>query len=338
MTQTAIERLFGWQAAFDRPEVAWLSGIGGAILVLSGVIIAALVLSKKAPEALRRELVVRWLTWSVIALGLVASVVAGAATLIVVVFAVSVLCYREFARATGVFREPIVTAIVGVCLLALAFAAADNWFAMFTAIPMLGAVLIAIGCVVRDQPQGYLQRVSLGVVGLLVTGAGPAYLSMLTVDERWRMIVLALFIAVAVGDVSAFVCGKLVGGMKLMPNTSPGKTIAGAVGSLIITAVVVATMFSMIYDDTRLDSPTILLGLGILVGVTGQLGDLILSALKRDVGIKDFGKALPGHGGLLDRFDSLVFTAPAVFYYLAYFVGIGLESETNILTFRIMSS
>jgi phosphatidate cytidylyltransferase len=72
--------------------------------------------------------------------------------------------------------------------------------------------------------------------------------------------------------------------------------------------------------------------LGVLISVAGQLGDLMLSAIKRDVGIKDFAATIPGHGGLLDRFDSLVLVAPAVFHYIGYLHGIGLYSQSRIFT------
>jgi phosphatidate cytidylyltransferase len=75
-----------------------------------------------------------------------------------------------------------------------------------------------------------------------------------------------------------------------------------------------------------------LLALGVLISVGGQLGDLVLSAIKRDLGIKDFAATIPGHGGLLDRFDSLLLVAPAVFHYVGHLQGIGLSDQTHIFT------
>ena len=75
-----------------------------------------------------------------------------------------------------------------------------------------------------------------------------------------------------------------------------------------------------------------LLGLGLVVSLSGQFGDLMLSSIKRDLGVKDIGQVLPGHGGLLDRFDSLLLAAPAYFHYVGYFRGFGLDQPVRILT------
>ncbi len=72
--------------------------------------------------------------------------------------------------------------------------------------------------------------------------------------------------------------------------------------------------------------------LGMLISVLGQFGDLMLSSIKRDLGIKDMAATIPGHGGLLDRFDSIILVAPAVFHYINYFVGVGKNQVSNILT------
>jgi len=80
------------------------------------------------------------------------------------------------------------------------------------------------------------------------------------------------------------------------------------------------------------DSLVKVITLGLIVSISGQLGDLTLSSIKRDLGIKDWAATFPGHGGLLDRFNSLLFAAPAVFHYVGYFRGIGLDQPTRIIT------
>ena len=91
-------------------------------------------------------------------------------------------------------------------------------------------------------------------------------------------------------------------------------------------------LFHFVFQDTVLDRPVHLVTLGIIISVAGQLGDLMISSIKRDLGIKDTGVALPGHGGWLDRFDSLLLVGPAVFHYVGYFLGFGLDQPVRILS------
>jgi predicted CDP-diglyceride synthetase/phosphatidate cytidylyltransferase len=94
----------------------------------------------------------------------------------------------------------------------------------------------------------------------------------------------------------------------------------------------VAVIAHYVFEGFRLDHPLWLITLGLIVSVLGQLGDLMLSSIKRDVGIKDTGQLIPGHGGLLDRFDSTLLVAPAAFHFIGYFNGIGLDQAPRILT------
>ncbi|MBZ0171349.1 MAG: phosphatidate cytidylyltransferase [Phycisphaerales bacterium] len=306
--------------------------VGAAVvLIISGVIIAALPRGRVSPGLLV-ELRRRWATWIVIAAACFGAVLTGAAATALLVAAISLLGFREFARGTGLFRERMISVVFVVSVFALAFGALDNRFAQFTAVAPISLIIIVVTRLFRDEPAGYLQSVSLGVIAVLMLAVGPAYLTMFTIDADAGPILLMLFSAAAVGDVSAFLFGRLIGGPKLAPNTSPGKTVSGAAGSLVVTSLFVAYVAGRIYRGTPLDSPGLLVTFGLLVAACGQLGDLVLSSIKRDIGIKDFGHALPGHGGLLDRVDSLLLSAPAAFYFIAYFVGVGIGSTERVLT------
>ncbi len=120
-----------------------------------------------------------------------------------------------------------------------------------------------------------------------------------------------LFLTCWLMDTGAYLCGRFIGGPKLCPAVSPGKTIAGFIGALLTAALTVAVGFAL----CRLP---VLQGLvlGALMGLVGQLGDLGKSLIKREAGIKDFGLIFPGHGGVLDRFDNFLFNAPLLFYCL----------------------
>ena len=134
-------------------------------------------------------------------------------------------------------------------------------------------------------------------------------------------------------DVFAFCVGKSIGGPKLLPNTSPGKTIAGSLGALILTTLLVAGLGYLVFQDTAVNRIEIWVLLGALMSVVGQFGDLLLSSIKRDLGLKDIGTAIPGHGGVLDRFNSLVLVPPVAFHFLSLYLGpLNTAGAERILT------
>ena len=124
------------------------------------------------------------------------------------------------------------------------------------------------------------------------------------------------------GDSGAYFVGTFLGKHKLCPNISPKKTVEGFIGG-IVTVGVVVTITGLIFDffvfdDIRVNYPVVII-VGMLASVFGVLGDLSASVIKREFGVKDFGNLFPGHGGVLDRFDSVLFVAPFVYLVCQYF-------------------
>jgi len=230
------------------------------------------------------------------------------------------------------FRERTISFIVVIGILLVTFAELDNWYRLFVALFSLTVALIAIGGLIPDQPKGYIQRVGLGVLGFALFGSALGNLGYMANDWNYRPMLLLVIFAVELNDIFAYICGHLFGRRKFVPNTSPNKTVGGALGALILTTPLVGVIAHFIWTDTTLDNPICLIGLGIIVSVVGQFGDLMLSSIKRDLGIKDTAKLIPGHGGLLDRFDSLILVAPAVFHYVNYFVGIAESQPQRIFS------
>lgn len=113
-------------------------------------------------------------------------------------------------------------------------------------------------------------------------------------------------------DVFAYFCGVAFGKHKLCPNISPKKTIEGSIGG-ILGSVLVCGLFGLFFAKPWFVHCLIL---GVLCGVFSQFGDLTASIFKRKMGIKDYGNLIPGHGGILDRFDSVLFTGPLIYYYI----------------------
>lgn len=121
-------------------------------------------------------------------------------------------------------------------------------------------------------------------------------------------------------DTGAYAFGRMLGRHKLIPSVSPGKTVEGAIGGLVI-AILGAWLYAefLLEPFARLTlMPLGLIGFAVIVGIVGQVGDLAESLLKRDAGVKDSSKLLPGHGGILDRFDSLLFVLPVAYLLLSH--------------------
>ena len=126
-----------------------------------------------------------------------------------------------------------------------------------------------------------------------------------------RLIIL-VFCLLWINDIFAYLTGKLLGRHKLFPRISPGKTIEGSIGGLVFTLV---SLIIFCHYSNWFSVPYAI-GLAIIAVVFGTLGDLCESMLKRQAGVKDSGKLIPGHGGILDRFDSVMFSIPFIFVYL----------------------
>jgi phosphatidate cytidylyltransferase len=332
MNNVTWQRLFGFRHAFDDRVTVVLTLAVVALLLLAPLLIFITTRAAKSSADKRKELWDRYRSWIWLVLVILIPILAGAFWTIVAVATLSFLCYREYARITGLFRERTISLIVVVGILLLTFAELDNWYRLFVALFPLTVALIAIGGLIADQPKGYIQRVGLGVLGFALFGSALGNLGFIANDWNYRPILLLIFFAVELNDVFAYICGHLFGRRKFVPNTSPNKTVGGALGALVLTTPVVAVIAHLIWTGTALDSPIRLIGLGIIISVVGQFGDLMLSSIKRDLGLKDTAKLIPGHGGLLDRFDSLILVAPAVFHYVNYFVGFATGQPERIFT------
>jgi len=143
-------------------------------------------------------------------------------------------------------------------------------------------------------------------------------------NNGWYL-VLYVIVLIWIYDVFAWFVGRKIGRHKMAPTISPNKswegTIAGTVG-VLACSVLFRQFIQWVTGHSRFSwfSIPVALVIGVLVVILSPLGDLAESLIKRDYGVKDMGKLIPGHGGIMDRFDSTFFTAPAVFYYLFYFV------------------
>lgn len=304
--------------------------VGIVLLCLWGVLIAAsLVVRMLKPRLSDRasaELKDRTSTWWWI-IGLLTVAFALGQTATVIVFAlVSYLALKEYFTAL-----PIRQADRGVILLAYLTVPIQYWFVEMGAygffaifVPVYAFLFLAFGLVLAGETSGFIRSVGLLQWGLMLTVYNLSHLAFLLTLGEYEGVALEGFglllfalIVVQANDVFQFVWGKLLGRRKILPKVSPGKTWEGfLLGGL--TTVALAWLLAPVLTPFT-SSHALLIGAGL--AITGFIGDVTLSAVKRDLGIKDMGAVLPGHGGYLDRLDSLTLSAPLFFHFTRYFYG-----------------
>ncbi|GAA0495813.1 phosphatidate cytidylyltransferase [Salinibacillus aidingensis] len=155
-----------------------------------------------------------------------------------------------------------------------------------------------------------------GFLATSIVYVGIGFYCLMLARESGLEYLLYVLVVIWATDTGAYFVGRSLGKRKLWPNISPKKTVEGFIGGIIL-ACVVAVIFQFIYaiGDYSVLS---MIGITIIASMVGQIGDLVESAIKRTYDVKDSGKILPGHGGILDRFDSLIFMLP-VLYFIGFF-------------------
>ena len=186
-------------------------------------------------------------------------------------------------------------------------------------VPLIIAFLMALMVIyVFTYPKYRVEHVMLAFFGLFYVAFMLSYVYQIRMLEQGAFIVWLVFICSWGCDTCAYCVGMLLGKHKMAPKLSPKKSIEGAIGG-IVGAALLGVLYAVIVNRFAPETNASLMGYALICAVGGaisQVGDLAASAIKRNHDIKDYGKLIPGHGGILDRFDSVIFTAPII-YYLA---------------------
>jgi phosphatidate cytidylyltransferase len=201
--------------------------------------------------------------------------------------------------------------------------AAIDWYGMFIVfVPVWMFLFLPTLMVLKGQTEGFLRAVGTLSWGLMMTVFTLSHMAWLLVSgDKVNPIAggvgLLFFLVVLTqfNDVAQYCWGKLLGRHKVTPNVSPKKTWEGLIGGIATTALVAALAGPYL---TPMDFRWSALA-GLILGIAGFLGDITMSAMKRDLGVKDTGGLIPGHGGILDRVDSLTYAAPAFVHFIRYF-------------------
>ncbi len=235
----------------------------------------------------------------------------------------AVFAFKEYARATGLYCDWPMTGVVYCGILGLGTITVmwdpvydvPGSYGLFMALPVYVVCAILLIPILRNRAKGQLQAIALAIVGFIYIGWMFGHVAFLANSKHAYGYLFYLLVAVEISDVAAFACGKAFGRRKLRSQISPNKTWGGSVGAL---AVSLTLPWLLQFSFPHFGVVELVLA-GLIVGVGGQLGDLSMSVIKRDVGVKDMGALIQGHGGILDRIDSLIYTAPLFFHMARFF-------------------
>ncbi len=186
---------------------------------------------------------------------------------------------------------------------------------------LIALLLLLLTFYVFSYPKFDIKQVSMIFFGIIYVAVTFSFIYLIRTRNNYGIyFVWLIFISSWGSDTCAYCVGMLFGKHKLSPILSPNKTIEGAIGGIIgaslLGALYTYILFYKIYDDISFSC--IRVAVACAIGATiSMLGDLTASAIKRDFGVKDYGYVIPGHGGILDRFDSVIFTAPALYFILS---------------------
>ena len=224
---------------------------------------------------------------------------------------------QHFSEKLNIVMPTLLT--VAFCLLAYFLPVLTKTLSVSTVMFSFLTVLLVYvfaESIFRGQVAGELVTVTLKLTGILTIGWALGYHLILLRNSGQLGMSLCFLLAGTIwcGDTGAYLIGRAVGKHKLGTPVSPRKTIEGTIGGLVVGTLVGFLLGMLLLKDTVPLGHIALIGL--LLTVMGQLGDLSESLMKRTAGVKDSGDVIPGHGGLLDRCDSLIFSAPVLYYYL----------------------
>jgi phosphatidate cytidylyltransferase len=303
--------------------LAVLAGIVGVLVVASAIGYALQRASSGAPNAVIENLNDRIQAWWVMVVLMGLALIGGKTGVTLLFGFCSFAALREFITLTDTRRADhwALAATFFIVLPLQYYLIWISWYGLYSIfIPVYAFLLLPIIAVLRGDTDHFLVRVAAVQWALMIcvfcVSHVPALLSLEIPGYEGRNVLLIAFLVIVVqmSDVLQYVWGKLLGRTKIAPKLSPSKTVEGFVGGAL-SATAVGAALSWMTPFTPLQAAL----LSLVIVLMGFFGGLVMSAIKRDRGVKDWGNLIAGHGGFIDRLDSVVFSAPIFFHVVRYF-------------------
>ncbi|TBU81576.1 phosphatidate cytidylyltransferase [Pseudomonas daroniae] len=309
----------------DRNTLLLFAGIGGILLLASLIGWLLKLRAGPGPHPVIDNLNARINAWWAMVLVIGFAFLFGYIGVVVLFYFVSFYALREFMTLTPTRRSdyPALVAAFYFALPMQYLLIGIGWYGLFAIfIPVYLFLLLPILSSLGGDTTRFLERTSKVQWGLMIAvyciSSVPALLTLDIAGYEGRNLLLIawLVIVVQISDVLQYVCGKLAGKRKIAPNLSPSKTVEGFFGGVALATLIGASLYWI--------TPFAFWQAGLfalLVCLLGFAGGLVMSAIKRDRGVKDWGHMIEGHGGMLDRLDSVCFAAPVFFHMVRYWWG-----------------
>lgn len=312
-----MDKMFGLPG-----EVVWAIGVIYAMLAVASVIVA--ILKSRNPGEAATELSRRVMSWWFMITVFTIAIVMDRIISTVFLGFVAFLALKEYLSLIPTRRVDRLILLFAYLAIPVQFyfAHLGRYGLFLTFIPVWMFLFFPMAMTLAGKTEGFLRAVGTLSWGMMITVFALSHTAMLLAagdaagPAGGAGLLLFLVALTQFNDVAQFIWGKLFGARKIIPKVSPKKTLEGFLGGLVSTAAAAAIAGPFL---TPLSVPFAALA-GVIIAIAGFLGDVTISAFKRDLGVKDSGGLIPGHGGILDRVDSLTYAAPVFYHAMHFFV------------------
>ena len=252
-----------------------------------------------------------------------ATIICSGPVLLVTLIGVSCIGMQELYRAAGVHEGKTNGLEIAGYLAVVIYYLTIAYLPVSYHLPAVILGVLVMMCIfVFTYPKYQNKQIMTAFFGMVYVGVMLSYIYQTRVLPGGAFLVWLIFLCSWGCDTCAYCVGMLIGKHKMSPKLSPKKSIEGAVGG-VIGAALLTILYGMIFKSAMNSTQThvfIMAGISAVGALISMVGDLTASAIKRNYEIKDYGKLIPGHGGILDRFDSVIFTAPVIYFLAANFI------------------